>query len=160
MLNLVSKNSISSLEKQLADRQTKLGQLRNQFSEVRQRTDELGDQVAAALVDDASNLQSLEGQLFAAESRSRSTTAAITKVEGEVASLEQRLAAEKDRVRREASAARHRELAKALEQARRPAAEAARKFAEVVGAIPANIPVAANDPAGFRPLGARCCRLL
>ena len=55
------------------DKQAKLGQLRNQFSEVRQRADELGDLVAAALVDDAGNLGSLEGQLFSVESRLRST---------------------------------------------------------------------------------------
>ena len=45
----------------------------------------------SALVDEASNLQSLEGQLHAAESRLRSTAAAIAKVEGEVATLEQKL---------------------------------------------------------------------
>ena len=67
MLSIIKSNSITSLEKQLADKQTKLGQLRTQYGEVRQRADELGDLVAAALVDEASNLQSLEGQLFAAE---------------------------------------------------------------------------------------------
>jgi len=88
VLNLIKSNSISSLEKQLAEKQAKLGQLRTQFSEVRQRADELGDQVSTALVDDAANLGSLEGQLHSAESRLRSTQAAIAKVEGEATNLE------------------------------------------------------------------------
>lgn len=139
MLNLIKSNSVASLEKQLADKQTKLGQLRAQYGEVRQRADELGDQVAAALVDDASNLGSLEGQLHAAESRLRSTQAAIAKVEGEVAVLDQKLAAARDRVAREASAARLRELANSLEKSKPAAAKAARQVAEVVGGIPAGI---------------------
>ena len=137
MLNLIKSNSISSLEKQLADKQTKLRQLRAQFGEVRQRADELGDLVAAALVDEAANLASLETQLFAAESRLRSTTAAIAKVEGEVATLEQRLAAERDRVAREASAKQCRDLADRLKTAKPAAAEATRKIAEIVGSLPA-----------------------
>ena len=139
MLSIIKSNSISGLEKQLADKQTKLSQLRNQFGEVRQRTDELGDQVAAALVDEAANLASFESQLHAAESRLRSTQAAIAKVEGEVTVLEQKLAAERDRVAREASAARLRELANSLEKSKPAAAKAARQVAEVVGGIPAGI---------------------
>jgi hypothetical protein len=139
MLSIIKSNSIASLEKQLADKQSKLAQLRNQFSEVRQRADGLGDLVSSALVDEASNLQSLEGQLFAAESRLRSTQAAIAKVEGEVTTLEQKLATERDRVAREASAARLRELANSLEKSKPAAAKAARQVADVAGAIPANV---------------------
>ena len=139
MLNLIKSGSIASLEKQLADKQSKLGQLRAQYGEMRQRVDELGDLVSSALVDEASNLQSLEGQLHAAESRLRSTAAAIAKVEGEVATFEQKLSVERDRVAREASAARLRELAINLEKSKPAAAKAARQVAEVAGAIPANI---------------------
>jgi hypothetical protein len=139
MLSIIKSNSISGLEKQLADKQSKLGQLRNQFSEVRQRADELGDLVAAALVDEAANLASLEGDLFAAESRLRSTQAAIAKDEGEIAVLDQKLATERDRVAREASAARLRELANGLEKAKPAAAKSARQVAEVAGAVPANV---------------------
>ena len=137
MLNLVKSNSIAGLEKQLADKQTKLGELRAQYGEVRQRTDELCDLVAAALVDDASNLGSLEGQLHAAESRLRSTQAAIAKVEGEVGDIEQKLTAERDRVAREQSAARLRQLAKDLEKLKPAAARVTSEIAEVVGQLPA-----------------------
>ena len=137
MLSIIKSNSIASLEKQLADKQSKLAQLRNQFSEVRQRADELGDLVAAALVDEAANLASLESQLFAAESRLRSTQAAIAKVEGEVANLEQKLTAERDRVAREASAKQCRDLADSLKRDKPAAAEATRKIAEIVGSLPA-----------------------
>ena len=41
MLNLVKSNSVTGLEKQLADRQADFAQLRTQFGEVRQRVDEL-----------------------------------------------------------------------------------------------------------------------
>jgi DNA repair exonuclease SbcCD ATPase subunit len=137
VLNLIKSNSIASLEKQVADKLAKLGQLRAQYGEVRQRADELGDLVSSALVDEASNLQSLEGQLFAAESRLRSTQAAIAKVEGEVADLEQKLTAERDRVAREASAKQCRDLADSLKKAKPAAAEATRKIAEIVGSLPA-----------------------
>jgi hypothetical protein len=137
MLNLVKSNSVAGLEKQLADKQAKLAQLRSQYGEVRTRADELGDAVAAALVDDAANLQSLEGQLFAAESRLRSTQAAIAKVDAEVSNLAQRLEAEKDRVAREASAARLRQLAKDLAKLKPAAAKATLDVAEIVGQLPA-----------------------
>jgi DNA repair exonuclease SbcCD ATPase subunit len=137
VLNLIKSNSIASLEKQVADKLAKLGQLRAQYGEVRQRADELGDLVSSALVDEASNLQSLEGQLFAAESRLRSTQAAIAKVEGEVANLEQKLTAERDRVAREASPKQCRDLADSLKKAKPAAAEATRKIAEIVGSLPA-----------------------
>jgi hypothetical protein len=137
---LVKSNSISSLEKQLADKQAKLGQLRNQFSEVRQRADELGDAVAAALVDDAANLGSLEAQLHAAESRLRSIQAATAKVDGEVASLEQKLTAERNRVAREKAAAVYRTAADAMEKLAPAAAKATAAFAEIVGGLPASVP--------------------
>jgi hypothetical protein len=136
VLNILKSNSIPSLEKQLADKQAKLAHLRGQYAEIRQRVDDLGDQVSSALVDGHTNLDSLETQLLSAESRLRSTSAAIAKVENEIAQLEQQLASAIDTAAREKAAGICRDLAKELEKARPVASKAALEVAAIVGRLP------------------------
>ena len=136
MLNILKSNSIPSLEKQLADKQAKLAHLRGQYGEGRLRVDDLGDHVSSALVDGHANLDSLETQLLSAESRLRTTGAAIAKVESEVVQLEQQLASARDKAAREASADVCRELAKALLKAKPAAAKASAEIAEIIGRCP------------------------
>lgn len=136
MITLLKSNSIPGLEKQLADKQAKLSQLRGQYGEGRQRVDDLGDQVSSALVDGSANLESLETQLLSAESWLRSTSAAIAKVEGEIVQLEKQLANALDKAAREKSAATCKDLAVALLKAKPAAAKASAEIAGIVGRFP------------------------
>ncbi len=139
MLSII-KSSIEKLESAAANAKSDLHKVRSQHEAAAARAAELANKAADAFADLSPDADAVEEEHAKAALREKSLSAAISRAEERLVEAEQALAAERARVAREASAARCRDLAKAIEKAKPAAAEASRKVADVWGSAPANIP--------------------
>jgi hypothetical protein len=135
VLNLV-KSPIERLETAVTSAKRDLDKVRATQETAVTRAAELADLVASAFADDAQNAESLERQHFEAELRVKSLATAVERARSRHDKAMQDLLDAKAQDDIEASAAKCRDLAKALEKAKPAAAEATRKIAEIVGSLP------------------------
>jgi hypothetical protein len=135
----VFKSDVERLEQAATKAEAELLKIKGQHEAAIARVKELGNEVAEAFADSAPNAEELQEAHFKAELRAGSLAKAAVTAGNRYGAAKGALAEAKDQAKREASALRLRELAKQLEEARPAAAKAARKIAEVAGAIPANV---------------------
>ena len=135
----VFKTDVERLEQAATKAEAELHKIKAQHEAAIARVKELGNQVAEAFADSAPDAEELQEAHFKAELRAGSLAKAVVTAGNRYGAAKGALAEAKDQAKREASALRLRELAKQLEEARPAAAKAARKVAEVAGAIPANV---------------------
>lgn len=131
------KSVIERLETAVTSAKRDLDKVASQHEAAVIRAAELADQVASAFADDAQNAEALEQQHFQAELRVKSLKTAAERAAKRHSVAQHELDEAKKQAKADAAATKCRDLAKALEQARRPAAEAARKFVDIWGSFPA-----------------------
>ena len=133
----VFKSDVERLEQVAAKAEAELHKIKAQHEVAIALVGKLGNEVAEAFADSAPNAEELQEAHFKAELRAGSLAKAVVTANNRYGAAKGELAEAKAKAKAEAAAAKCRDLAKALEQARRPAAEAARKFAEIWGNCPA-----------------------
>ena len=104
MFKIKHDGRLAELENELAAKRDAHSKALANFTETRDKADTLADKVARAALTGDFDLQNFEAELDAAERRARAFASARNQVGGEIRELEARLAMEKTRGDREASA--------------------------------------------------------
>ena len=156
----VFKTDIERLEQAATKAEAELHKIAAQHEAAVALVKELGNEVAEAFADSAPNAEDLQEAHFKAELRAGSLAKAVVTAGNRNEAAKRELAEAKAQAKAEAAAALCRERATALEKAKPAAAGAARKIAEIVGSLPANIDWSMAAEQAIRPLGTRGRRFL
>jgi light-regulated signal transduction histidine kinase (bacteriophytochrome) len=151
---LTFKPKTESLEKALAARRADLDQVKAAHKAEVARRDDLANQIAHAVLDQAANVADVEVKLNASESKLRAYSLAMDRGHNAVLEAERAATAERERDIRAATATRPRKAADALERSLAPLRLALAQIVEALdhGSFP-EITAASMAPA---PLPGRC----